>query len=51
MLSAYNIPLDLKIAHDSLHLLQPTSYIIFNRLCGIYLCIYSIQFLLSYSIF
>ena len=51
MLSAYSIPLDLKIAQDKLHLLQPTSSVIFNHLCGICLCIYSIQFLLSYSIF
>ena len=42
ILSAYNNPLDLKIAQDKLHLLQPTSYVIFNRLCGICLCIYSI---------
>ena len=48
MLSAYSIPLDLKIAQDKLHLLQPTSFVIFNRLCGIFLCIYSIQFFLSY---
>lgn len=50
MLNAYSMPLDLKIAQDRLQLVQPTPSVIFNRLCGFCLCIFSIQFLLSYSL-